>query len=292
MSRVHVLAPAKINLGLEIIDRRPDGYHDIDTIMAMIDLVDDIMISKASSPDVSISGMDDVPVESNLITKALRAFCLAAEIEPRHHIAIEKRIPAPAGMGGGSSDAAAILRAANVLHGEPLSTAELTDLAAGLGADCPFFLHGPAARAQGIGHELTKIDPPSGWVVLAVPTIQHTGKTAALYGALSPGDFSSGNSIDSIEAALGEGQVPHQPLHNAFLRPARTVLQGLTDVMNTFERLGAATSLTGAGPAIYTLVPNQSAAEDLATRLRAELAGTPVICARFLAELPDVVPSS
>ena len=288
MTRVHVLAPAKINLGLSVLGKRPDGYHDIDTIMAMIDLCDDITLSVGVVSGISISGMDAVPGDSNLMTKAIRLWCDEAYVHPDWHIEITKRIPAPAGIGGGSSDAAAILRALNALHDEPLSDAAMHEIAAEIGADCPFFLGSSGTRATGTGTDLEPLQVPGGWVVLVVPPVIASNKTASLYGALEPTDYGVRKEIDAIANNLKDGTLPMGVLPNSFLRPARSVFHGLPELEELMNEVCGSCSLSGAGPALYALSDSESEARIWAEHLRAELPEDVfVIATSFLSETPQ-----
>ena len=138
-------APAKLNLFLEVLFRRPDGYHELDSVFSAIDLFDTVTIEKSSEITLEVEGSDVAADESNLAWKAARALGLGARIQ------LTKRIPAGAGLGGGSSDAAAVLLGLHELYEKPVRIPELTKVARALGADVPFFLHGGLARCRGIG---------------------------------------------------------------------------------------------------------------------------------------------
>ena len=144
-------APAKINLVLRVGRERPDGYHEVVSLLARIDLVDMLMVAPAARTSVTCP---DIPGGDTLVTRALHAFRHAARHGGGFHVGIAKRIPIGAGLGGGSSDAAAALRAANGLVDDPLDEAELTAVAAEIGADVPFFLGPPVAIARGRGDSL------------------------------------------------------------------------------------------------------------------------------------------
>lgn len=293
MTSVRILAPAKINLGLAIMGKRPDGYHDIDTIMAMIDLCDEITIRPSAVSGISIIGMDGIPTESNLMTKALQLWCEESYVQPNWQIAIEKRIPGPAGIGGGSSDAAAVLRAMNALHGEPLSHDQLHVIAGEIGADCPFFLGAPCARATGIGTDLRSLPPPQGFVVLAVPPAKAAAKTSSLYGALTAEDFGSIEEIDAIEGEMMESGVPHRMLPNGFINPARSILEGLPDIEATICEVTEFCSLSGSGPALYAVADTQAIADTWGQHLRAEFSDeVQVFVAPFLSAppVPELLP--
>jgi 4-diphosphocytidyl-2-C-methyl-D-erythritol kinase len=161
MSRRSVVLPAhaKVNLWLRVLGKRPDGFHEVDTRMCPIALADEVSVEDAASGETRLTCSDPtIPTdESNLALKALRGFEKASGLSLAWHIHLEKRIPHGAGLGGGSSDAATVLQAVNRLSGSPLSPAQLHEIAASLGSDVPFFLHGRACDASGRGEVLAPV---------------------------------------------------------------------------------------------------------------------------------------
>jgi 4-diphosphocytidyl-2-C-methyl-D-erythritol kinase len=168
-----VAAQAKVNLSLRVGRRRDDGYHDLETIFARIELADDVVVRVLrSGMTLTVGGNPSLhDVEKNLATRAARAYMDAAQWPAGCGIHIEKRIPVGAGLGGGSSDAAAVLRALDTLSPQPLGTARLTKTAAALGADVPFFTHDmPMAVGTGKGEILEPVTPlPPRWLALVMP---------------------------------------------------------------------------------------------------------------------------
>ena len=162
---VKIRAPAKINLGLRVVGQRDDGYHLLDTIMVPVSLYDEIKITKiarvvrSSSSKLTVTcDNPEVPSdERNIVVRAAQLIIEENSIPERVEIHIKKRIPIGAGLGGGSSDAAATLMAMNSLFGLNYSTRRLKKRAYGLGADVPFFIDRRPARARGIGERLTPI---------------------------------------------------------------------------------------------------------------------------------------
>jgi 4-diphosphocytidyl-2-C-methyl-D-erythritol kinase len=190
---LRVTAHAKLNLSLRVLAREASGYHQIETVFCMLELADDIEISRASTgvtleiaapPDEAGAPPDLGPVDQNLAFRAAASFIEDAPFEHGFHIRLTKRIPAGAGLGGGSSDAAAVLRALNRLRPEPLPQDELLEMAARLGSDVPFFITDAAlALAWGRGERvlpLPQLDAAS--VVLLVPPERVS--TAAAYAVL------------------------------------------------------------------------------------------------------------
>ena len=152
-----LFAPAKLNLYLSVVGRRPDGYHLLETLMVKIDLADRLVLRPGGDRiRLEVLGADLPSGPGNLVYRAAEAFFLAAGLEPGLDVSLEKKIPTAAGLGGGSSDAAATLLGLNSIFGRPLSSEQLADLGLGLGADVPFFLGSwSAAWARGIGEKLS-----------------------------------------------------------------------------------------------------------------------------------------
>lgn len=151
-------APAKLNLHLAVLARETSGYHQIETVFCALELADRLEVRRAGAGIVlEVDGADLGPSEENLAHRAARTFYEAAAIAPEAEIRLEKHIPVGAGLGGGSSDAAAAMRALNMLHGTPLDEAALLQAAATLGSDVPFFLSGgPLALAWGRGERIDR----------------------------------------------------------------------------------------------------------------------------------------
>jgi 4-diphosphocytidyl-2C-methyl-D-erythritol kinase len=183
---VVVDAPAKINFGLRIVARRPDGYHNIDTVMLPLDLCDRLSVAHGSRPGIhlQVEGAE-LPLDlANLASRGAAAACRALGLEPRLELRLEKRIPVAAGLGGGTSDAAAALRAVETLAGKTLPPGQRFALARSLGADVPFFLDPRPVRARGIGDELEPLDeiPELAWLLVALPFPVLTGEVYAAAG--------------------------------------------------------------------------------------------------------------
>jgi len=162
-------SPAKLNLSLEVLGKRPDGYHDIRSLMVPIDLGDDVQVEVTEDSEGIECACDhpDVPDgEANLAFKAARAFLEKTGIESGVKIRITKRIPVAAGLAGGSSNAAAVLRALNKLFGRPLAPDALMETALGVGSDVPFCLRGKPAWVEGRGERLKPAAVPASWVYL------------------------------------------------------------------------------------------------------------------------------
>ena len=163
-------APAKLNLRLKVVGVRADGYHLVDTDMVPVTLHDTVTLrARADGPVNCDYAGADIPAERDLCVRAAALLKRARAVAAGVDVHVEKRIPPGSGMGGGSSDAAAVLLGLNRVWDLGVPTDELAELAAGLGADVPFFLHGRPMRATGVGDELEPIDPGPGRYFIAVP---------------------------------------------------------------------------------------------------------------------------
>jgi 4-diphosphocytidyl-2-C-methyl-D-erythritol kinase len=231
-------APAKINLALVVGPRRPDGKHEVATVLQRIDLADRISLEPGST--LEISGFP----EDTLVRDALRALASAAGVEPHWSVRIEKRIPVGAGLGGGSSDAASALSLANETLQHPLAAERLHELAAGLGADVPFFLTDGTKLGTGDGSQLERVELSSDYVVLLLlPEGAAKASTADVYGA-----FTGRTGFEERRAAL-VAAVEADDL--AALPPNDLASSPLADDLRTAGAFRA--EVTGAGPTVYGL---------------------------------------
>jgi 4-diphosphocytidyl-2-C-methyl-D-erythritol kinase len=267
---ITVSARAKINLTLEVLGRRGDGFHEIVSVMQCIDLSDTLTVAPAPALHLHAPGMD-CDAEDNLALKAARLLQAHTGCARGASIRLRKRIPLAAGLGGGSSDAAAVLLALNDLWSLGLEADELHSLASSLGSDVPFFLSGGTALAEGRGERLTVLPDISGyWAVLAVPPVAIVHKTRALYAALLPGDFSDGAATRELAAALSSGHgLAGSLLVNAFERAAFSMYPPVAACHRAILEAGAAFAhLSGSGPTVYTVTTSEDAARQLCARLR------------------------
>jgi 4-diphosphocytidyl-2-C-methyl-D-erythritol kinase len=245
-------APAKINLALVVGPKRADGKHEVATVLQRVDLGDRVALASAST--LSVEGFP----EDTIVRAALVRLAAVAGVEPRWRVTITKRTPVAAGLGGGSSDAATALRLANETLAEPLPAAELATLAAGLGADVPFFLTAGPQLGQGDGSELTRLDLPQDyWVVLLLPSDARKESTADVYRRF---DESDGSGWEYRRRALREAlEGVRRPRDLAALPPNDLATSPFSDEL---RRLGAfRADVTGAGPAVYGLFHHRRHAE-------------------------------
>lgn len=264
---IEIRAPAKLNLGLEILGKREDGLHEIRTLMAMLDFCDDVLITSALN--TTVRGVTGVARDANLIARAVDAFATTSGIDVRADILVTKRIPMAAGLGGASTDAAATLYALSCLTDAPLSHADLLALAARLGSDVPFFLGSPLALSTGTGTDLTPLEPVPFEVFLVDPAVTIPNKTTTLYGRLEKRDFSDGRRINAAASLLKESNVPRRDLlGNAFDRPLLSLYPELGALRETLEGVDSlAVGTSGAGPVQY-VIPLQDRVEETEQALR------------------------
>lgn len=234
------MAHAKINLALVVGSVRADGKHEVATVLQRIELADRISLEAAD--EVEVHGF----TEDTLVGEALQALGVTARVH------IEKRIPVGAGLGGGSSDAAAVLRLANELRPEPLSFPRLHELAAGLGADVPFFLAEGPQLGTGDGTELSPVDVASDYAVLVVlPAGVEKVSTASVYEAFSgAGGFAERRA--ALEQALESEDLAALPSNDLASSP----------LAGDLRELGAfRADVSGAGPAVFGLFAEGDQAE-------------------------------
>ncbi|MGI8856375.1 MAG: 4-(cytidine 5'-diphospho)-2-C-methyl-D-erythritol kinase [Thermomicrobiales bacterium] len=277
-----IAAPAKLNLGLAVTGRRTDGYHKLVTLMVSLSLADTVRVESATS--FSLACDDPAMVtDDNLVMRAARGWQALTGERGAARITLMKRIPVSAGLGGGSGDAAATLIALDALWSARTPDAALLDLARSLGADVPFALYGGAMVARGIGDVLTPAPVPDVWVVLVVPHIVIPRKTAALYGALAPGDFGDGAAITRQVAGLRAGKsLDPALLGNTFLAPLERIAPAVAATRAAMGAHGVVACLSGSGPTLYVPCDSEAVAHMHADHFRRSLDAT-VIVARTAA---------
>lgn len=265
-------AYAKINLSLEILNRRPDGFHEIATVMQTVGLFDTLQIGP--SEDLLFDcNQPDLVTEDNLVW---RAALKLLEVCPAGHdrganIYLEKVIPAAAGLAGGSSDAATTLLALNQLWNLNLTEEELLEIAAELGSDVPFFIRGGTALAEGRGELLTQLPPlPRSWLVLLYPPLpMPANKTRELYRMLDRQDFSPGVVTRTLVNTLKQGEpLPHSLLFNGFERVVYERFPQLDYFRQAMVEAGADyVRVSGSGPTLYSLLSDEAEAQAIVQHL-------------------------
>lgn len=264
-----VLAPAKINLTLEVLARRPDGFHEISSVVQTINLYDSLRFQLNEGIELGSADPGWSP-EISLVSKAVDLLRRTAGCTKGVKIEIDKRIPLVSGLGGDSSDAAAVLIGLNKLWGLGLSLPELVELASQLGSDVAFFLYGGTALLMGRGEVVTPLPPfPSMRVVVLLPPVPRMpGKTARLYASLKPSHYTRGEVTERLVALLAEGGLAGEELVGGFFNVLDDVagdkFAGLEEYRNRFLRAGARqVHLAGSGPALFTMVKDEAQAEKI-----------------------------
>ncbi len=270
LNATHARAPAKINLVLEVLGRREDGYHEVDTILQTLHFGDTITWRRGSGPTVDLTDLTG-PYEgrtpeddTNLAVRAANELARLTGLVQEHHIAMVKRIPPASGLGGGASDAAAILRLLQRVHPE-ITDDHLLAAASAVGSDPPFFLSGATARARGRG-ELVEPLPslPEHGVVLFVPPLTLERKTARLFAELDKLPFDDGSMAAAL-AAHPPWYIRGADIYNAFERVAFDVFPGLASLWEDLEtRIEEPIHLAGAGPTLFWIGPVDEASSAAA----------------------------
>lgn len=269
---VRLIAPAKINLALEVTGRRADGYHEIDTVMTTVDLADRVTIERRAEGaglEVALTGAYGAGIDAG-DDLAGRAAIRLAEAEgraPDVRIEVEKRIPSPAGLGGGSSDAAAVLRGLRWLWALDWPDERLAALGATLGSDVPFFVYGGAARCTGRGEQVEPLRDlrPLRLLILVPPVPAMAEKTARRYGALTARDFSDGSRSRRLAQRLARrAPPPTSDLVNTFEAVVERTDPELVAHYAAYHAMGAPRlHLCGAGPAVYLFVRETAKVSEL-----------------------------
>ncbi len=272
-----IIANAKINLGLEVLRRRDDGFHDIVTILQEIDLSD--RLTFRTSREITLEGDTlTLPLDHNLVFRAARALQQATGIDRGAAIRLEKSIPVAGGLGGGSSDAAATLVALNELWNLRLDDDSLLALARELGSDVAFFLRGGTQIGTGKGDVLRPLRTPTAWVAALIIPLSIPDKTRSLYQSLRSDDLSDGSRVRAIAEDLDQRGVLRPLDHvNTFERPALELYSDIRQAFETVRDIGGRPLLSGAGPTVLTVHQDERDAHALASRARS--AGYSVVVA-------------
>lgn len=264
-----VLSPAKLNLTLEVLARRSDGYHEIRSVIQTINLCDRLTFRASGSVEIR-SDSPEWSAEKSLVSRAIKLARETTGVSKGIAIDIENHIPLISGLGGDSSAAAATLRGLNAVWGLNLTEEKLLELAAQLGSDVPFFLLGGTAFAQGRGEMVSALpDFPHRWVVLVIPDVPRLpGKTAKLYASLNASHFTDGQITEQMVKELKEGKEP-STLFNTFENVAFAGGSKLKVYRDHIRKMGAPhVHLAGSGPALFTLFKDKTQAEELYTRCK------------------------
>jgi 4-diphosphocytidyl-2-C-methyl-D-erythritol kinase len=276
-----VLAPAKVNLTFEVLAARGDGFHEIRSIAQTIDLCDKLHLQLGDRIEFRCANPEWLAAES-LVAKATNLLREWAGCSQGVTITLDKRIPLVSGLGGDSSDAAAVLRGLNQLWRLDLAQEELLRLASRLGSDVPFFLHGGTALLAGRG-EVVKSLPPlqQTWLVLMLPPLARTpGKTGRLYASIRHEHYTSEEATRRMADQITKGgKVGVATVFNVFDQVARGCFEGLSSYWERFLASGAPeVHLAGSGPALFTLTQDRAQAEKIYRSLRRQRLASYLAC--------------
>ncbi len=292
IDQIIIDAPAKLNFSLAVLDRRHDGFHEIESLMVPVSLYDQLHMQRLPAGEFSLevifagrlaseqshSLARDVPDDDrNLVLRAARLLAERANVEAGLRIRLEKHIPSGAGLGGGSSDAASALFAASKIWNLDWTKDQLAELSAELGSDIPWFFAGGAGLVHGRGEHVTPIDGiPALDVVIACPSDGLS--TAKVYAACEP-DVQRRGEAASLATYLRESSIRQAlPLmHNSLQQPARTLAPSVDALLSDMAKYDALHPvLTGSGSACFSICRTAKEASQLAARL--ESAGWPYVC--------------
>ncbi|MBM4451741.1 MAG: 4-(cytidine 5'-diphospho)-2-C-methyl-D-erythritol kinase [Chloroflexi bacterium] len=259
-----LLAPAKINLVLEVLGKRNDGYHEIRSLMQTVSLCDVLSFKLAEGVSLECD-QPSLQNKDNLVLRAAELLREACACSKGVNIKLEKRIPHGSGLGGGSSDAAVTLLALNKLWALELSLSELVALGIRLGSDVPFFFHRGTALVEGRGERVTPVSQslPQWFVLLIPPLPRPPQKTKQLYSRLNKSHYTNGSqTARALEALPGTGQLPSSLLYNVFDAIALEAFPGLEEYWGILERIGATNiHLAGSGPTLFAATAIEARAE-------------------------------
>ena len=269
-----ILAPAKVNLSLEVLGRHPDGYHEVRAVLQAVGLFDELRLAPADDLSLVVEPPGAAPVEANLALEAAAALRSAARVHAGARVTLAKRIRAAAGLGGGSSDAAAALLGLRRLWRLPLPDEALAEVAAALGSDIPFFLRGGTALATGRGGDLHPLPPPAepyAVLLLAADPPGSPAKTARLYSLIEPAHYSNGEATAEAVRRIRAGERIGPAVRNVFDAVAAHAHPGHEARRHAFESAGARNvCLAGAGPSLFALAQDAAEAAAIRDRLTAQ----------------------
>ena len=271
--KIQLKALAKINLCLDVLRRREDGYHEVRMVMQTVGIYDELTFSRTECGIMVTTDSEELPIEEdNLIYKAANLMKDKYDIREGIHIHLQKNIPIAAGMAGGSADAAAAMKGISRMFGLDTSLLELMELGASIGADVPYCVIGGTALAEGIGEKLTPLEPaPECFVLVAKPDINVS--TRYVYERLNVAAIEKHPDIDGMVAAIGKGSL------QGILDRMENVLESVTvqeypvvdALKQRMKELGAVNSLmSGSGPTVFGIFLEKRLAEAALDRLAQE----------------------
>lgn len=278
-------AYAKVNIGLDVLRRRPDGYHELKMIMQTVDIFDDLTFEREREPGIRlrIEGADLPADENNLVYRAAALMMEERQIKEGVAITVTKRIPIAAGMAGGSADAAAAMRGLNALFEMGYATEALRELGVRLGADIPYCITGGTMLSEGIGEVLTPLPaPPECYLVVAKPDIDVS--TAFVYQNLRADSLPFHPDIDGMVKALAAGDLGGitDRMENVLETVTVPAYPVIDRIKTRMRELGAENALmSGSGPTVFGIYKEQETAKKAAAIIREEKLAGAVFATRF-----------
>ena len=263
-------APAKINLTLDTLYKRDDGYHEVQMVMTEVDLNDRLTFTKRTDNKIVIETEHQfIPTDKkNLVYQAVLLMREAYGIKTGVNIFIEKNIPVSAGMAGGSTDAAATFRGLNKIFDINASLEDLAELSSKIGSDIPFCVYGGTALATGRGEKIERLPkPPHAWVVIAKPPLSVS--TKVIYGHLKPGK-NKPKSPEMVEAILNKSySAMIVAMKNDLQEVTRRKYSKVNVLLNKMQSLGADKAMmSGSGPTVFGIIQKERQAKQLSNALR------------------------
>jgi 4-diphosphocytidyl-2-C-methyl-D-erythritol kinase len=271
MDKVLIKCPAKINLSLDVIGKREDGYHLLKTIMQNVALFDEVTVKKTESGIGIYCNNGKIPCNAkNTAYKAAKAVMDKFNINEGVDIIIDKRIPVAAGLAGGSTDAAGVIKAMNTLFDLNMTVDEMMELGVKVGADVPFCILETTALAEGIGEVLTPLKPlEEGWVVLAKPDIYVS--TKEVYGRLKIDEIPRHANTPRLVQYIEKGDINNialnmvNVLENVTIKDYPIIFE-IKNIMMDNHALGSL--MSGSGPTVFGIFDDRNTAEKCYNRLR------------------------
>ena len=273
MTTIREIAWAKVNLTLDVLGKREDGYHDLKSVLQTVRVCDDIEIDVGTGKPWALKcDAEGIPCdERNLAWKAAKLYCETMNKDPDGlEIRIVKRIPSQAGMGGGSSDAAAVLRALNNYYGNPLNIMELADMGAQVGSDVPFCVVGGTIMCEGRGEKL-RVLPNMPQCIFVACKPEFSISTPVLYRKLDEAAIDIHPDNDAMEQALTDGNLGRiaNLIYNVFDPVVSAEYPVVDAVKEVFTRYGAVSGqMTGSGSVTFAIAPDMETAETICTELK------------------------
>lgn len=270
MDEIIVKCPAKINLSLDVIGKRNDGYHELEMIMQSVALYDEVILKKANNDIMVTCSNPMVPSGvNNICYKIAKILFEKYKLDGGITIEIKKQIPVAAGLAGGSTDAAGVIEGVNALYELNMTIEEMMEIGKSVGADVPFCIHKGTALARGIGEDITRLNSINVWVVLAKPDISVS--TAAVFSGLKLSEIIKHPDTGLLTDYINDGEIEYLSENMVNVLETVTIKKYpvIAEIKNIMLEFGAIGSLmSGSGPTVFGIFDNRSIGEKCYHRLR------------------------